>query len=602
MPAELGLFVGTLLLTAALASALALFAWRRAPAPGARSFALFVLAAVLWLLAYALELASPDPGVKLFWARFQFFGIVGLHPLWLIFALSYTGRERWLAGGRWLILFLIPLATLALIWTNDAHGLFWRSAELQAGAPVAQLRFSRGPWYWVHTGYSYFLYLLGLVLLVGHLLRQARIYRGQAIGLLIGTLVPFAANVIYLYGLFPLPALDPTPFATAVSCLAFTWALFRYRLLDIVPLGYRTVLNVMSDGVIVLDAQGYVVDLNPAAERLTGRSAARAVGQPIERVLTGRPDLLERCLATGQLRDELLLEVAGQARCFDLTVSPVGEPGGRLRGWVVLLHDLTDRYQAARERDRFEREQQERTRAQEAVHLRTEYLSVAAHELRTPITALRGFAQLLLGQLAGDGRVEPDLLPRALQSIDQQSERVARLITQLLDASRLEADRLTLEPSLTNVTRLVERVVAVVQPTADQHTFRLSLEPDLQAVVDPLRLEQVLTNLLDNAVKYSPAGTPIAVGLARLADGRFQLAVADRGPGIPAEARDQIFDRFYQASRSTGSPPGLGLGLYISRQIVERHEGRLWVEQPPEGGTRFVLSLPLGLEQDEALD
>jgi PAS domain S-box-containing protein len=453
----------------------------------------------------------------------------------------------------------------------------------------------------VHTGYSYFIYLLGLVLLVGHLLRQARIYRGQAIGLLIGTLVPFVANVVYLYGLFPLPALDPTPFATAVSCLAFTWALFSYRLLDIVPLGYRTVLNVMSDGVIVLDAQGYVVDLNPAAERLTGRSVASAVGQGFEQVLTARPDLLARCQTSGGLRDELLLKVAGQARCFDLTVSPVGEPGGRLRGRVVLLHDVTDRYQAERERARFEREQHERTRAQEAAQQRTEYLSVAAHELRTPITTLRGFAQILLGQLAGGGRVEPAFLQRALQSIDQQSERVARLISQLLDASRLEADRLTLELSLTNVTQLVERIVAVVQPTTDQHTFQLALEPDLQAVVDPLRLEQVLTNLLDNAVKYSPAGGPIAVELSRVAGKRFQLSVADRGPGIPPEAREQIFDRFYQASRSTGSPPGLGLGLYISRQIVEQHEGQLWVEQPPAGGSRFVLSLPLGLEQDEAL-
>ena len=597
MPTEPEPYVGALLVAAIIALAVAGFAWRRAPVAGARVFALFVFAVAVWQLAYALELASGTPEVRLIWAQIGFLGIVALHPLWFIFALTYTGRARWLAGRRWALLFVLPLISLALIWTNDQHGLFWRTAGLEPAAAVPQLRLTRGPWYWVHTGYSYWLYLLGLALLLGHLLGQPAVYRRQALALAVGSLIPFLANLLHLYGLFPLPALDPTPFAAALGVLVFAWALFRHRLLDIVPLGYRAVVRSISDGVIMLDVQGYVVDLNPSAERIVGRSAGRAVGQPLELVLSGRPDLLPAGSAASGLPDEVSLEVGGEIRHYDLTISPLEDPSGRPRGQVALLHDVTDRRQAARDRASLQREQAAGEAAREAARQRAEYLSVAAHELRTPITALRGFAQILLRQLELDGRIDPQLMKRALQTIDQQSEHLARLIDQLLDASRLEAGRLVLEPTLTNTSQLVERVVGIVRTTTDRHTFELAIEPNVRAILDGLRVEQVLTNLLDNAVKYSPEGGPIVVELAQTDPTCLRIAVTDRGVGIPPEARERIFDRFYQAPQAgSGGKAGLGLGLYISRQIVEQHGGRLWAESPSDGGTRFVLSLPTALE------
>jgi signal transduction histidine kinase len=231
----------------------------------------------------------------------------------------------------------------------------------------------------------------------------------------------------------------------------------------------------------------------------------------------------------------------------------------------------------------------ERKRAEE---VRDEFLSVAAHELKTPLTSLRGFAQLLLGQMDEGRSPDPQHLQMALGAIDRQSEKLARLVSQLLDISRLQAGQLVLERRPADLVPLLRSVLENAGATTRRHTLALEAPAALPAVVDPLRLEQVVTNLLDNAIKYSPDGGPIQV-TARVAAGAFEVAVSDRGIGVPPEHRARIFDRFYQAhgQRRLG---GMGLGLYISRQIVELHGGTIRASFPDEGGTRVVFRVPRG--------
>jgi signal transduction histidine kinase len=236
--------------------------------------------------------------------------------------------------------------------------------------------------------------------------------------------------------------------------------------------------------------------------------------------------------------------------------------------------------------------------AEDALRVRDEFLSIAAHELKTPITSLSGQAQLLLRRLRRKGSLEPERLAPALETIRGQADRLARLIGRLLDISRLEAGKLALERHPTDLTGLVEQVVAGARAWSERHPITVAAPPYLEALVDPLRLEQVLTNLLDNAVKFSPDGGPVEVVLGRMGSDTVELAVRDRGLGIPAEKRGQLFERFYQV-HANGHRGGLGLGLYISRQIVELHGGGIRAEFPPDGGTRFVVRLPVGLEESE---
>ena len=259
---------------------------------------------------------------------------------------------------------------------------------------------------------------------------------------------------------------------------------------------------------------------------------------------------------------------------------------------LALAEDLARRAGLAVDNARLYRE------AQRAIRARDEFLSVAAHELKTPLTTMLGFAQMLLRYLTPDGQADQRIVQRALQAIEQQSERLSRLVTRLLDIARIEGGRLMMEPIVTDLVPLVEGVVDTMQATTAQHRLVVRTPTRLAALVDPLRIEQVLTNLIDNAIKFSPQGEPIDVELSVNSIGMVRLTVTDRGPGIPPEGRQRIFDRFYQA-RSGDLASGMGLGLYICRQIVEQHGGSISAEFPEEGGTRFVVTLPISAARSD---
>jgi PAS domain S-box-containing protein len=234
--------------------------------------------------------------------------------------------------------------------------------------------------------------------------------------------------------------------------------------------------------------------------------------------------------------------------------------------------------------------------ARAAVSIRDEFLSVAAHELKTPMTSLRGYAQLLVREFDRAGTLNPERARRAAFTIQVQSDKLARLVAQLLDVSRLQSGKLAVERRPSDLTMLVREVIDAARSQLKDHSLETHLPGELWASIDPLRIEQVVTNLIDNAIKYSPEGGLIEVGLT--CDERTSLArvvVRDHGIGVPPEHRPHIFDRFYQAH--AGGPltsmAGMGLGLYISRQIVELHEGSINAEFPDDGGTRFIVQLPL---------
>jgi signal transduction histidine kinase len=234
-------------------------------------------------------------------------------------------------------------------------------------------------------------------------------------------------------------------------------------------------------------------------------------------------------------------------------------------------------------------EREARAAAEAALRVRDEFLSTASHELRTPITVVGVQAQVVLRAWERTGKLETERALHALQTIETQTEKVARLVQQLLDVSRLDSGLLSIEPVATDLATLVRQVCSVCQALSEEHRISLSVPEELVVSIDPLRVEQVLTNLLDNAMKYSGRGSAIDIELRRLDGAGAELSVRDHGPGIAPEKREHIFDRFFQADPEDRR--GLGLGLYLCRTIVELHGGELTAEFPRDGGTRFCIRL-----------
>ena len=260
---------------------------------------------------------------------------------------------------------------------------------------------------------------------------------------------------------------------------------------------------------------------------------------------------------------------------------------------LALAEDLARRAALAVENARLYAEAQAATRtAEDAVRAREQFLSVAAHELKTPVTSLRGFAQLTLRALEQDAELDRARLQHALTVVNQQSEKLIRLVAQLLDISRIQAGRLALQLRTVDLTQLILGIVGSMQYQSHYHTLNVDGPPELQVRIDALRIEQVITNLVDNAIKYSPQGGTIDISFSSVDDDGVRIAVRDRGPGISVEHREHIFERFYQAGADAEHAAGMGLGLFISHEIVELHGGSIHAEFPPDGGAIFVVTLP----------
>jgi len=341
--------------------------------------------------------------------------------------------------------------------------------------------------------------------------------------------------------------------------------------------------HVHDYALFMLDPAGRVASWNVGAERINGYSAGEIIGShlsrfyPPEAVQAGKPDLeLRVARETGRFEEEgWRIRKDGSKFWANAVLTAIRDPTGELRGFAKVVRDLTERRKADEERLRL-------AQAQEAVRLRDEFLSIAAHELRTPLTALLLQLQSLDKAGPGRGNVSPAL---------RSARRLAGLVEMLLDVSRIATGRLELSKEEVDLVQLARDAIDRYSDEARRVGSQVVLEgePSVTGRWDALRIEQVFANLLGNALKYA-AGTDVTVRVSSR-DGEAKVEVADRGPGIAAEDAARIFGRFERAApaRHYG---GLGLGLYIARQVIEAHGGSIRVAETPGGGATFAVLLP----------
>jgi PAS domain S-box-containing protein len=297
-------------------------------------------------LGYALGLASADLSAKVFWNKVQFLGAVIAPVAWLNYALRYAGHEKWLTRRRVVLLGLVPFITLLFAFTNEAHGLLWSQVTLNTDAPFLVLKETFGAWFWFFVVYAYALVLIGVFLLVQLVVRSRHLYRWQGSALLLGACVPWSASILDVFGLNPFPHFRPTSLAFVVTSLTVAWNLDRLQKEDIVPVARGTVVESMSDGVIVLDKQNRIIDLNPAAQNLFQGAVSEIIGQPVKQVWHEWPS--EMALSRDEIEKgkEIAPGEAGDRRAYDVRTSPLTDWRGHVAGRVVVLRDITERKQA----------------------------------------------------------------------------------------------------------------------------------------------------------------------------------------------------------------------------------------------------------------
>lgn len=343
------------------------YAWRSRGRPGTATLAALLWLFVLWSLVYAAELGTTNEAAVNTFYEIRTVIFLPVAPLWLILVLRYTGRERWLTRPFAALLFAVPLVTLALILTNEGHGLVWSFAGTREAGPLLAADFAYGVWFWIDFAYAALLVVAGAALLVLMLVNSQSLYGKQSACLLLGIVGPWTAYAAYVSGLGSgldsLPGLNPVVVTFAPAGLVLAWGLHRYRLLDISPVAHDAVVEGMSDGTLVLDARGRIVDLNPSAARILRCKPGQVVGQSFREVMSTKGKaapmrgnrgsaLLERCEERGQAHEEIQLGAGDEAHHYDLALSALYDGRGKRTGHLVVLHEITERKLAVERLDK----------------------------------------------------------------------------------------------------------------------------------------------------------------------------------------------------------------------------------------------------------
>lgn len=362
--------------------------------------------------------------------------------------------------------------------------------------------------------------------------------------------------------------------------------------------------------IFMLDTRGHIVSWNLGAQLIKGYSADEAIGQhfsifyPSQDLAAGKPErALQTAAGEGVYQEEgWRVRKDGTYFWASVVITALRDQQGVLRGFGKVTRDLTERKRAEdaqrqlqEQEVRIAREQAARAQAEADLRMRDAFLNATAHELRTPVTSMFGYAELLQRRF-DRGELTPERVQKPIHAISTQAQRLKRLTTMLLDLTQLEHRKAVLDARPIDLGRLIERVVQELQLLTEQHIIALDL-PGAALVIeaDELRLEQVLYNLIQNAVKYSPQGGTISV-LARQEGQQALVTVIDEGVGIPAEDVPHVFERFYRATNiSSAHLSGLGLGLHLVKEFVELHGGSVDVQSVLGQGSRFRVALPLRL-------
>jgi len=361
---------------------------------------------------------------------------------------------------------------------------------------------------------------------------------------------------------------------------------------DVIVAVRDAVVEAMAHGVIVVDDQGCVVDINPAAQRIVGRPGADARGQPVSKLFSGWSDLVDFLGGTGKGRAEVTVGEDAERRVLEVRFSPLRDRGGDRLGRFLLLQDVT-------ERQTLERALAEAREAVEASEEeKAEFMSIASHEMRTPITSIKGYADLL-----ARGKVGPlsETQANFSRAICVNADRMAALVSDLSDVAKLESGRLRLELGSVDVSEVVKDAVEGLRTSIDEKDQVLDVDvadnlPVIEA--DEERLVRLLTKLIDNAHKFTPSGGQISIRAEPWTDEKegqgVVVAVQDNGIGIRPEEQEKVFEKFYRSEdRAASEVPGSGLGLTLAAGLVAMHAGQIRLESAFREGTTVTFTLPV---------
>jgi signal transduction histidine kinase len=539
----------------------------------------------IWSVSYGLELGSNGFEQMKFLTNIEYIGIVSLPVGWFLFCIELSGKNKWIRKtSNKILIAIVPLVTLALLWTNDLHHLHYTRLEVDNAAGFPMLKITPGVSYYLFTLYFYILLAIGTVMLVRKFSKSDKVYRKQNKVILIAACLPWLANFAYMLGLRPIPNLDLTPFAFLISLMMIFVAIYRFELFDILPVAREKVLELMQDAFIVLDHQNRIIDYNSAFKKYTcAIQQDGLIGKNIHDILPEQNQLVNFLDQHESGKIEILVNTLNGVFDVEVDIRFLNENKLNHQAIIIKFQDQTNlRVEALKSRQQAEE-------LQRLNQLKDRIFSIMAHDLRAPLLNL---AEVL--KMTSDDTISAEEFKFLSPTLTKDISYTTDLLENILHWSRSQLKGYSINKEPFDLKQLINSEVRYHQKAASSKNIKITqfVEGPITAYADLLMMQMVIRNLLSNAIKFCHSNCEITIYARYTNPDTIELVINDNGIGVSHEHMKRIFSGENVSSRGTENEKGTGIGLMVCWDFMARNEGKISMDSTLGKGTTFTIAIP----------
>jgi PAS domain S-box-containing protein len=554
--------------------------WKYRQSAEVRYLIFIEIFAGIWSLMYGMEFTSDQLEVKVFWSQLSYFGIAFLPVSYFLFTTSFSQNSRVITPLSIVLLSIIPFMTLISVLTNDYHHFVWN--ELSISSTHNMLIYRYGMFFWIFWVHSLLMIFGGLFNLFRSIYEFTAYYKSQVATLLVATVVPLAGNIMYVTGWNPVPGFDWTPVLFIFTGLVITFGIVRYRMFDLVPFARNKLIDTMSDGVIVVNADGFIEDFNPAVEDIFKLKNISIIRKRFSEVFQRYQTLIKAIEKEEAKRTEVELDLPGKQSYYQARISPVFNRNQQFSGHLVQVSDITSLKQTE---FRLKKEVEKRGRLIEDLDA---FAHTVAHDLRNSLGSVYSASEVIHEAIT-EGHT--DVLVEFSELIKESAQKAIHITQELLILATVNHQEIEKGPL--EMAQIFFRAKGQLKDLIAGRQVHIS-EPDGWPVAVGYAnwVEEIWTNYLTNAVKYGGTPPEISVGAEPAITGMVRFWIKDNGNGILPENQHKLFKKYTRLSPEKAE--GYGLGLSIVKRIIEKLDGTAGVESSGEEGkgSLFWFELP----------
>jgi PAS domain S-box-containing protein len=561
--------------------------WRYRNADEVRFLIFVQFFAAIWALTYALEFSTQKLEMKMFWSQVSYLGIAFLPLSYFLFTTAFSQKTNIINPRNINVLSVIPFLTVLLVFTNESHHLVWKDVFFNEDESLAI--YQHGVWFWIFWTFSIILILSGLYNLYQSIYKFPSFYKSQVNTLVIATIIPLIGNLMYVTGLNPFPGIDWTPILFVFTGLVVTFGVIKYRMFDLVPFARNKLVDNMEDGVLVVNAEGFIEDCNDAALKILNLDPNKVFRKSFSEVFNNYKKFTAGINSEKQHSVEIEIPKKDSKIYYQCMFTPVYNRKNNFSGHSILVHDITSMKKAEIKLKNLNQQLiAEIDKRGKLINDLESFSHAVAHDLKNSLGSISSSTEILKDSIKKN---DTESLNEITELIKVSADKALHITKELLTLARISQEEIELKPI--NMQTVFQEALKQLKQQIENSEAEIVFPDNWPPTMGYAPwIEEIWTNYLSNAIKYGGKPPKIEVG-SEVNDNCVKFWVKDNGDGLSKDEQPKLFNKYVRLAPKKAE--GYGLGLSIVKSIADKLEQSVGVESTgiKGEGSLFYFSLPL---------